>query len=47
MRVGVLGASGIGWHHVRIFHQLGAHIPVILGSSPETVHNTVARIEQG
>jgi hypothetical protein len=42
LRLGVLGASGIGKVHVRIFRSLGFEVSSILGSSLETVNRTAA-----
>lgn len=46
MRIAILGASGIGRHHARIFHALGAEISAILGSSPNSVKRTAFLLEK-
>ena len=41
LRVAIAGASGIGKHHAKWFHQSGAQIVGILGSSEESVNATL------
>ena len=43
--IAILGASGIGKVHARIFHNLGANVNSILGSNKESVSKTCADLE--
>lgn len=47
LKVGVVGASGIGKNHARWFHGHGCDVVAFVGSSPESVASTQTVLEQG
>jgi len=45
LRLGVIGPSGIGKVHIRIFHSLGLNISAVLGRSRESLSKTLSEID--
>jgi hypothetical protein len=44
-RIAILGASGIGRVHARIFHEAGADVCAVLGSSKESAKNASIKLK--
>lgn len=44
MEIGIIGASGIGYHHARIFTEIGANVRSIYGTSNESVHKASVKL---
>ena len=44
-RIAILGASGIGRVHARIFHEAGADVCAVLGSSKESANSASLRLK--
>ena len=45
IRIAILGASGIGRVHARIFHEAGADVCAVLGSSKESAKNASIKLK--